>query len=261
MKVNAQNTRQQANAAKLRGRNIKVIGLGGIGSPVAQGLAQFLASTKAESALWLIDGDDFEERNRERVLFQSYDNKALTKAKELTAALDARVQVIPVPRYVTPWNARHVIEEGDIVFMCVDNHATRKVVNNRCRRLQEVVLFSGGNDGIEDGKEGTFGNVQTYIRGEGRDLTNPLTRWHPEIAKPADRRPDQQGCVEMSDAAPQLFFTNLAVASTMLAAFYAWLRSHAVFEEVYLDIALARMQPVRQRRLAEAIKNGRQDKV
>jgi len=231
-------------ASNMKIRAIKVIGLGGIGSFVAPAIAHFVFSTRIRSPLWLLDGDDYEEKNKDRVLFESHGNKALAKAKELSQGFDHRVKVIGVPEYVTPRNVRRVVDDGDVVFLCVDNHASRKLVSNRCRRLDEVVLFSGGNDGIENGRDGTFGNAQVYVRSGGRDMTNHLARLHPEIAKPRDKRPDELGCADLVNSAPQLLFTNMAVASAMLSAFFSWHRGTLAFEEIYLDIAQGRMIPV-----------------
>src|ERR1035441_10045263 len=70
-------------AKRLDGRAIKIIGLGGVGTWVAQALVQFLASLRAVCQVWLVDGDSYEESNRSRALFQSYGNKAAVKAAEL----------------------------------------------------------------------------------------------------------------------------------------------------------------------------------
>jgi hypothetical protein len=224
-----------------------MIGLGGIGSPVAQALAQFLgADPSLDSTLFLIDGDVFEERNRSRVLFERGGNKAVAKAAELSARCGSGVALVPIPMYVTPYNLRTLIHERDLVFLAVDNHATRRSVSNRCRKLRDVMLISGGNDGIDDRHDGTFGNVMVYERRDGRDLTNPLSRFHPEIASPQDKRPDEIGCAALAKSAPQLLFTNLAVAAAMLAAFHGWLTERLDYEEVFLDIGLARMQTVKR---------------
>lgn len=234
-----------AEPAAPSARVIKVIGLGGIGGCVAQALAQFLTFRRTPGVLWLVDGDTYEERNRERMLFQvSGENKAVSKARELSAACGGAITILPVPEYATPRNVRRLIEEGDVIFLCVDNHASRKLVGNRCRRLKDVVLFSGGNDGTENGRDGTFGNIQVHIRLHGRDRTSPLTRFHPEIAKPPDKRPDQLGCGALAHSAPQLLFANLAVASAMLGAFYAWLVGRLNYEEVFLDVVEAKMTAV-----------------
>jgi len=231
---------------RLTGRSIKVIGLGGIGTPVAQAVAQFLAYQNMNSTLFLIDGDAFEERNRARVLFQSPGNKAMSKALELSEACGGALSIIPVPKYVTPGNVHRLVEERDCVLLAVDNHATRRCVSNRCCKLNDVALISGGNDGIEDGKDGTFGNVIVHIREGGRNVTNPLTRFHPEIARPGDKRPDELGCAALAQSSPQLLFTNLSVASTMLGAFYSWSTGALEYEEVFLDIVQGRMNPLKR---------------
>ena len=96
--------------------------------------------------------------------------------------------------------------------------------------MAEITLISGGND-YEDG------NVQVYVRREGRDLTPSLARYHPEIADPRDRNPAALSCEElMAAGAPQLLFANLMVASLMLNAFYALRQGRLNYSEVYLDI-------------------------
>lgn len=231
--------------SRLQGRSVKVVGLGGVGSPVAQALAQFLGvGAPAGTTLFLVDGDAFEERNRARVVFHVGGNKAISKARELASTCGSAVAIIPVPQYVTPYNVHRLLGDGDVVFLAVDNHATRRCVSNRCRKLRDVVLISGGNDGIENGRQGTFGNVMIYERFAGRDVTSPLTRFHPEIAKPRDKRPDEVGCLALAQSSPQLLFTNLAVAATMLGAFYAWLTGRLKYEEIFFDMASGRVLPV-----------------
>jgi hypothetical protein len=225
---------------------VKVIGLGGIGAHVAQGLAQFLASSGACPTLVLIDGDAYAERNRDRVLFETCANKALVKARELGQATQGRLGVFAVRQYVTPDNVGDLVGEREAVFLAVDNHASRKLVGDHCSRLRDVVLVSGGNDGVEDGRGGTCGNVQVHVRRRGRNVTSPLTRFHPEIARPRDRRPDELDCAALAESAPQLLFTNLTVAAAMLSAFHAWLTGALDHEEVYIDIAQGRANPVRR---------------
>jgi hypothetical protein len=225
---------------------IKCIGLGGIGATVAQAVAQFLGSQRASATLWLIDGDAYEDRNRDRMLFEACENKAVVKARELMRACGRGINVLPVAEFVTSRNVGRLIEEGDVVLCCVDNHASRRLIGNRCRRLRDVVLISGGNDGVEAGRLGTFGNVQVYLRRAGRDVTNPITRFHPEIRHAQEQGPDERGCGAQVQAAPQLLFTNLAVGAAMLGAFYAWLSGGLEYEELYLDVVSGRMTPVRR---------------
>ena len=162
--------------------------------------------------------------------------------------METRIAKHPCPQYVTPQNVHRLVQEHDCILLAVDNHSTRRCVSNRCRKLNDVVLISGGNDGVEDGKYGTFGNVIVHIREGGRDVTSPITRFHPEIANPQDKRPDELGCAALAHSSPQLALTNLAVASAMLGAFYAWSMRRLRYEEVFLDIVDARMNSLQRQR-------------
>jgi hypothetical protein len=236
--------RRQNFRRRLQGRCLKVIGLGGIGCPLGQALTQFLGvGSPVGTSLFLIDGDAFEERNRERVIFQAGGNKAIAKAQEFSS-YNGSIAIVPVPQYVTPHNVHRLVGEGDVIFLAVDNHATRRCLSNRCGRLSNVLLISGGNDGVGNGQAGTFGNVMIYERIAGQDITNPLIRYHPEIANPRDKRPDEMGCAALAQSAPQLLFTNLAVAATMLGVFYTWLTGQSKWDEIFFDISSGRMLPI-----------------
>ncbi len=224
---------------------VKLIGLGGIGGIVLPYLALFLRSLNRPLRLVLIDGDRFEPNNGTRMLFSRAGNKAEVKAAEVLSWLGAcDVAVAAVPEYVTPENVERLIRPGDHVLLCVDNHPTRKLVSDHCGTLESVALFSGGNDGVEPPEKlGTYGNVQVYLRREGRDVTASLTRFHPEIAHPVGKLPTELSCVELAQSVPQVLFTNLAVASAMLNAFLASTCGRLHYQEVKLDVLAARMLP------------------
>jgi molybdopterin/thiamine biosynthesis adenylyltransferase len=216
---------------------IKLIGIGGIGCDLLPHLARYLQASGERARLTLVDGDAFEVRNGDRQAFSELGNKAKVKALELARQFDD-LSFRALPEFVTPENVGGVIRSGDVVFLGVDNHKTRRLVSDRCRALDEVILISGGNDY-------TDGNVQVYARAGGRDVTQPLTCFHPEIADPQDRSPHEMSCDELSqEAAPQLLFTNLAVASAMLNAFYAWRQGKLQYGEVYLDILEGKANPI-----------------
>ena len=110
------------------------------------------------------------------------------------------------------------------------------------------VLISGGNDGVGPGQRGTYGNVQIYGRAGGRDVLGaPLDQFHPEIARPADRRPDELSCEELAQAGePQLLFANLAVASAMCNALLRLIMPPAgerVYDEACFDVLDAVCSP------------------
>ncbi len=79
--------------------------------------------------------------------------------------------------------------------------------------------------------------MQIFVREAGRNRTNPISAFHPEIRNPADLLPTELGCAAATPGAPQLIVTNVAVAAGMLSAYYAWLEGRLAYEESYLDVA------------------------
>lgn len=208
---------------------IKTIGIGGIGCALLPFLCRFLHYSESRARLTLIDGDRFERRNAARQAFSRLGNKAEVKAVELAREFEV-LSFRSVPEYVTEANVGRLIGAGEVVFLMVDNHASRNLVSHHAATLPEITLISGGND-YKDG------NVQIYVRQDGQNLTPSLTRYHPEIATPQDRNPAVMSCEELMEAgAPQLLFANLMVASLMLNAFYAITQGCLNYSEVYLDI-------------------------
>jgi molybdopterin/thiamine biosynthesis adenylyltransferase len=208
---------------------IKAIGIGGIGCALLPFLCRYLQYSGEGARLTLIDGDRFERGNAARQAFFGLGNKAEVKSRELAREFEA-LAFRPRPEYVTEDNVARLIGAGEVVFLMVDNHASRNLVSRHVATLSDLTLISGGND-YEDG------NVQVYVRRAGRDLTPSLNRYHPEIAAPRDRNPAALSCEElMAAGAPQLLFANLMVASLMLNAFYALRQGRLNYSEVYLDI-------------------------
>lgn len=231
--------------------SIKLIGLGGVGGIVARYLSLFLASLRINLRLVLIEGDPFEPANADRMVFCAHGNKASVIKAELSPILSASfLTLVDIPEYVNASNIARLIQNGDIVILAVDNHATRKLVSDYCRKqLYRVCLISGGNDGIEAGADhprnrGTYGNCQIYIRHDGVDLSPALTRYHPEIRRPTDKHPQDKNCSELVRSVPQILFTNLATASAVLNAFWLYCCKALHYSELAFDIADGLMAPV-----------------
>ncbi len=230
--------------------SIKLIGLGGVGGVVARYASLFLAGASQPVCLTLIDGDRFEAPNASRMFFSSFGNKAAVVRDDLLDFLDdLALTVAAVEEYITPENLDRLIREGDCVLLCVDNHATRKLVADHCAALADVCLISAGNDGVgEDGagrvQRGTYGNVQVYVRSCGSACSPALTAHHPEIANPSDALPTDVSCSEAIFSTPQILFTNLATASALLNAFLLEISGARSYTELCFDIADGKMQPL-----------------
>lgn len=225
---------------------IKLVGLGGVGCIVLQYLAMFLKSLERPMRLVLIDGDRFEPSNAQRMQFGAIGNKAEIKSAEVLRTLGGggNLAVLPVPEFVDRENIKRLIRDGDHVLMCVDNHQTRRLVSRHCERLDNIVLLSGGNDGVESPQTlGVYGDVQIQIRRESREQTAPITRFHPEIANAKGKPPVGPNCGQLAASLPQILFANLAVASAMLNAYFAYACGRLNYQEVKFDILEGRALP------------------
>jgi molybdopterin/thiamine biosynthesis adenylyltransferase len=209
---------------------ISIIGLGGVGSILSERLCRFLNYAKDLTAeILMVDGDEYEQKNFERQEFTRLGNKADIKATELEVKYPG-LRFDAFESYIDEKNVKEVIKEGDIVFLCVDNHKTRMIVSNYCKELKDVILISGGNDY-------TDGNVQIYVRKGGVDLTPDLCAYHPEIANPDDQLPQEMSCEELANSDPQLYFANLGVATLMCWSFYnVVVKEQYERSEVYFDL-------------------------
>ena len=215
---------------------VTVIGLGGVGSILVERLSRFLSYDQRGGSVYLVDGDAYESRNIERQEFTQLGKKAIVKQNELSN-LYKNIEFLAIPEYVSETNIHQLIHEGGFIFLCVDNHKTRRIVNDYCKTLNNIILISGGNELVD-------GNVQIYIRKEGQDITPNLCIGHPEIKNATDKTPEEMSCQELSVSEPQLYFTNLGVATIMCWAFYNILNNRDFqISEIYFDITMMKMLP------------------
>jgi len=206
-------------------------------------LVRFLSFGEDYAEITVIDGDEFEERNRERQRFEEPENKAKHTVRLMRHQFP-KVHFRAKGEFLTNDNIVTNIREKDVVFLGVDNHASRKLVSDRCEELDDVVLISGGNDY-------TDGNVMLFVRKNGKSKGRPPTKMFSKIANPEDKNPgeftdaERQSCQQEATTNPQLLFTNLSAASVMLNVFYAHEQGKANFEQVYFDILTQAARAVR----------------
>lgn len=217
-------------------RRIVIVGCGGIGSQLVRPLFMYLSYLVEggfKGEVILVDGDNFEARNSQRQIFGISEvgrNKAqvLASMYRRDFPLNIRAQGL----YLNEDNARHIISEDSVVFSCVDNHKTRKLISDRCKEMFDVSLISGGNDYHD-------GNVQCYQRIGGEEVCWPIDHMgHPEIANPQDLHPSEveQHCHTEVEASPQLVFANLTAATLMNNAFFHLTTQGKVKEaDLYFD--------------------------
>lgn len=246
--------KERLDTKLIKNKDVVIIGCGGIGSWLIRAITIYLRSLGVTFGFTLVDGDEYGPENMYRCDVPGIGNKAevwLGEMLERGAFKDSDLAPAAFTDYVTEENIGRVIRNGSVVFLCVDNHKTRKLVNQHCLKLKNVVLISGGNDGIGEGTDGTYGNVMVLVRQKGQTVAGrSLEQFHPEIRSPADKRPDEMNCLELAMAGePQLTFTNMAVASAMLNVLLRLMMKRQAKDRLYDEVALSvydnKMTPVR----------------
>lgn len=215
--------------------NILIAGVGGIGTALADDLAKICEYRRPGSIITLVDGDRFEEKNKERQNFKEMGNKAVVKAAELTEMFEETI-FIPLPCWIveemdeavedpdsevededrpslTHIQASDLMQDGLVIFAVVDNFKCRAILVNAAKELDNVDVFLGGND------DKMYGTTYHYQRRDGKDVTADPMHWQPELVDPPDRNPGEMSCEERAriDGGTQLVATNRLVSSLLLA--------------------------------------------
>lgn len=235
-----------------------LVGAGGIGTWLAAGLARLLEFKYPGSALVIVDGDTYEQKNLERQSFKTMGNKAIATANELTQQFSSTM-FIPVPKWVVDDNfagvsddaespkipASSLITEGDVVFAVVDNFAARKIIFDAAQNLDNVDIFTGGND------DGLFGSVYHYQRRDGQDMTDHPVNTHPEYENPPDKNPGELSCQDRAkiEGGTQLLATNMAVAAFLLGRVQKTIVANQSPDEaeIYFDLGIGKAEPYDRR--------------
>ena len=141
---------------KLRNAKICLIGVGGLGAPVALKLAGM-----GIGYLRIVDRDIVSRSDLHRQYL--YDAQCVGQPKVEVAwrklsRLNPDVQLDPVPESLNLINAEELIEGMDIVIDGLDRPEPRYIVNRTCNRLNIPYIFGAA---IE-----AFGNVSTLLPGQ-----------------------------------------------------------------------------------------------
>lgn len=234
-------------------KRVIVVGAGGIGTWLCAGLVRMLEWKFPGSALIIVDGDNYEAKNLERQDFTQIGNKASVKALELSKQFN-ETNIFPLPKWVVSDDfnqasdentnkikASDLIAENDIVVAVVDNFAARKVLFDAASKLENVDVFTGGND------DNLFGSVYHYQRRNGLDVTAHPATTHDEYLNPPDRNPGELSCQERAEleGGTQVLATNMAVAAFILGRIQKTIVSDQSPEEteIYFDLGLGMSQP------------------
>ena len=124
---------------KLKQAKVLIVGVGGLGSPIALYLAG-----AGVGCIGLVDDDVVSISNLQRQVL--YSEKELGKPKAICAAerlsaLNSETTSQPYPTRLTEENAQEIISQYDIVVDGCDNFPTRYLINDICAKTGKVYVY------------------------------------------------------------------------------------------------------------------------
>lgn len=142
---------------KLKRAKILIIGVGGLGSPVALYLAAAGIGT-----IGIVDGDVLDQSNLQRQIL--YDTSCLGKkkvylAKERLQAINPYIEILAFNNYITPENISDIIESYDFVIDGTDKIEMKFLINDACV-IKKIPFCHAGVSRFA-------GQVMTWVPGKG----------------------------------------------------------------------------------------------
>ncbi|MBD3181653.1 molybdopterin-synthase adenylyltransferase MoeB [Candidatus Poribacteria bacterium] len=128
----------ESGQEKLLQAKVLVVGLGGLGSPVAYYLAASGVGT-----LGIADSDRVDITNLQRQILHSSDTIGILKtesARRTLKNLNPDVKIIKHNERLTTENARQLVSDYDIIVDACDNFETRYVMNDICYELDKPLV-------------------------------------------------------------------------------------------------------------------------
>lgn len=119
---------------------VLIIGLGGLGCPVALYL-----TGAGVGHIGLCDHDSVSLSNLQRQTLYDEAMTGMSKvfaARQRLSALSSDTRFDLFPDGITADNASTVIARYDLVVDCCDNHATRYLIDDTCRRLSKPWIYA-----------------------------------------------------------------------------------------------------------------------
>lgn len=129
-----------AGQKKLKSSRVMIVGLGGLGSPVALYLA-----AAGVGKLTLVDHDHVDLSNLQRQIVFSVDSVGQLKvhaARDRLLALNDCTGIEAIAQALTSDNAQSLTRQHDLVIDCSDNFATRYAINTACLLTATPWLFA-----------------------------------------------------------------------------------------------------------------------
>jgi sulfur-carrier protein adenylyltransferase/sulfurtransferase len=142
---------------KLKTSTVLIVGLGGLGSPVALYLA-----AAGVGRLGLVDPDRVDLTNLQRQVLHTSNGIGQLKAASACARLhelNPETQLDVIPEAITAGNAREILAEYDLIVDATDNLESRYLLNDACYLFNKTLIHGSvyrfeGQVSVLDGHQG-----------------------------------------------------------------------------------------------------------
>lgn len=187
-----------------------IIGVGGTGSLLARDLPKLIINSNHK--MCLIDGDIVETKNIVRQGYQEQDvglNKAIALSKKINSLYPVECEFID--SYLTYESIKSILIDDvgyiPVIIGCVDNNATRRILEKLVNELKQAVYIDSANSEYE-------GNI--YIAVKTKNELHGVTRSQVyELEN--DRHPNDISCQEQVEKGNvQFLVTNAKMAVGIL---------------------------------------------
>ena len=188
-----------------------IVGVGGTGSLIARDIPKLIIGSNAK--MLLADGDRVEKKNMKRQCYQEQDigeNKAIALSKKINAlygpvsyAYDKCLTKDELYIEITKHLRKGMMP---VILGCVDNDATRILLEQTFRRFPNAVYLDSANSEYE-------GNVYVAVRDHG-DEYGAVRGGVYELEN--EHHPLDKSCQEQASTNTQFLVTNTKMATVLL---------------------------------------------
>lgn len=147
----------------LKNAHVVVVGVGGVGSWVAEALAR-----SAIGRITIIDGDTVEESNTNRQLPAidgHYGQKKVSVLSNRLRAINPDLQVSAIDQFVSAENFEALIPSCDVLIDCIDSLSAKTFLVAKAKEKARYVLTSGGAGGKIDASRVAYSDV-AFAKGD-----------------------------------------------------------------------------------------------
>lgn len=222
-----------------------LVGLGGVGSILAEPLCRFLFFTNPDLPVVLVDGDHYELSNQTRQLFDpsaDQQNKAEYHGQRL---LQYGLNVSHHSNYMSIDYLDHTVSryQCPLIIAAVDNDATRAMMLRRLEANHSSFFWiSPANGTVEEGNP-RHAQVLFWAKIDNQPVGLDPRALYQNLRNPMDFVPRKNSCIEKAESDTQVITANFTAAAMALQTVDNLFHMKPLYTSVELDYGLSAILP------------------